>query len=199
MALLQVGAEALGTPAIASMHPAVNRWVIPGWFSNGASAGVTPLAADTLYYQPIFVADTHTYAAIGIRVLAAVAAASTRLGVFNWASGLPGSLVQDCGTVASATTGNKTITVSIPITGPNFYFLAYISDQAITVQGLDAAGQAMVSPVGGIAASVQGALFKVLLTVTGQTGVVADGFPPIAVTPTAAESADDRVAVRLQE
>ena len=97
-----------------------------------ASVGSTTTVTTTqIYYVPFFVRKKTTFTRIGIQVITA-AGTSARLGIYNAANGIPTSLLLDCGTVSTASTGEKEITISQSL-NVGFYFLAFVADNAPTI------------------------------------------------------------------
>ena len=95
------------------------------------SQTTAPIPADLLYAWPIWFSSTETWTRIGIYVDTGVAATNARIGVYaNGADNRPGALVLDAGTVSTATTGEKEITISQSLTANTVYWLAVVSDDA---------------------------------------------------------------------
>lgn len=67
---------------------------------------------DVVQYVPIMIGEDMTIDRIGIEVTTALAASTIRLGLYTESAGAPGTLIADFGTVSSATTGLKELTVS---------------------------------------------------------------------------------------
>lgn len=79
---------------------------------RGTTANITPVL-NTHYATPFYVPNAMTIDRIGVNVATAVAATLARLGIYTMgADGLPGTLLLDAGTVDTATTGFKELTVS---------------------------------------------------------------------------------------
>jgi hypothetical protein len=92
---------------------------------------VTSVVANQIYYLPFFVRKKTTFTRIGIQVTI-FAGTSARLGIYNAANGVPTSLLLDCGTISTATIGEKEITISQSL-NVGFYFLAFVADNAPTI------------------------------------------------------------------
>lgn len=84
--------------------------------------GNTAAVRNTLYATPFYVATPTTFVSIGV-VTTGTASALVDLGIYADAGGVPGALVLDAGTVSTATSGFKTITISKKLT-PGWYWLA---------------------------------------------------------------------------
>lgn len=137
----------------------VSVFVLPGWAA--ATGGPVTLIADRLYYIPIWLPRSKTFDRIGIHVTTAVGGSVIRLGIyaadFNADDELvPGALTLDAGTVSSATTGEKLITITETL-AQGYHFLSQSSGDGPAVQGFSASGVATV-PVSGHGSAVQNAL-----------------------------------------
>jgi hypothetical protein len=106
------------------LKPNFTRWAVPGWYIGYQGLMGVIVTAGSIYYTPIFVSEKTTYIRIGIYVLTKGAAGTTAdLRIFQWADGVPGALLLSCGTVSTATTGAKEITISQEL-DRGYYFLA---------------------------------------------------------------------------
>lgn len=131
---------------------------IPGWSFAGNS--FQAIAANRVYFFPIYIGDTRTLIRIGLRVSTAGNPGEVvRMGIYqaNLLSGSqnqlqPGDLILDAGTVAADSTGTKEIVISEELT-PGFYFLAFSSDGAPSLNGINSA-QVITSPITGLAANL---------------------------------------------
>lgn len=97
--------------------------------SNGATTGA--VAANTLYVMPFLVQQKRTWTKIGINVTV-LAGTNARLGIYNFANGVPTTLVLDAGTISTATTGQKEATIS-QILEVGAYALVVVFDNTPTV------------------------------------------------------------------
>lgn len=79
--------------------------------------------------------STHTFVGIGIRVPIAINLANVRCGIYSDNNGVPGTLVVDGGQVVLSGTGAQDagVTISQSLIIGNNYWLAFITDSAITV------------------------------------------------------------------
>lgn len=92
-----------------------------GSFANGA------VTANRLYGMPYLVWDSESYDRIVAHVQTANGT-SARLGIYaQGTDGAPGALVLDAGTIATGSTGFKTITISQTL-APGRYVLAFYAD-----------------------------------------------------------------------
>jgi hypothetical protein len=87
--------------------------------------------ADRMYASPFLVWEEEDFDRIAISVTG-TAGTIARLGVYADSAGRPGALVLDAGTVATGSTGYKSITISLTL-APGVYWLAVSSDGAISV------------------------------------------------------------------
>lgn len=168
------------------------QWHIPGWYSAGF-ATVTP-GLGTLLYIPIFVPRPTTYTGIGISVQTALGTLA-RLGIYNALNGSPNTLVLDAGTVSTATTGDKIITISQLLQAGN-YFLAYVANHVPTLYGPDTALAISPASTGFSGGSVPGGNNNIV-TASGRSGDVAGGLVSPAPTPNATQPSD-RAVVSLK-
>jgi hypothetical protein len=99
--------------------------------AGGTFNGAFVPTVGTLYAIPFWVGATATYDRIATNIgTAGSAGAVTRLGIYNVAaSGLPGTLVLDAGTVDSTTIGDKNITISQSLS-PGVYFTVMLTNDA---------------------------------------------------------------------
>jgi len=94
------------------------------------------LVANKQYYQPFWCRSTTTFSAIVVNQATATTG-NLRLGFYAASGGSIGSLVQDIGAVNfPASTGLRTITTSIALTGNTLYFLSYVADAGIKPSGI---------------------------------------------------------------
>lgn len=102
------------------LKPNLVRYVLPGWYSGGMAKQL--VQSDRIYYIPIFVTETTTYTAIGIRVgTGSVGTADLR--IYAWENGLPGALILNCGTVSTSPASFKETAITQQLTR-GYYFLA---------------------------------------------------------------------------
>jgi len=85
---------------------------------------------ERVYYAPVLLRQAARFADISTYISTAVASTQARLGIYGIdTDGLPGALVIDGGTVSTATTGAKTITLDEDVSA-GWYYLAFIIDSA---------------------------------------------------------------------
>jgi hypothetical protein len=106
-----------------------SRYYFPYLMSGNST--VAGLTTNQIYYLPFFVRQKTTFTRIGIQVTT-LAGTSARLGIYNSANGVPTSLLLNCGTVSTASTGEKEATISQTL-NVGFYFLAVVCDNAPSV------------------------------------------------------------------
>jgi hypothetical protein len=106
-----------------------------GLMFNASVTATLALSANTLYAFPFYVGSRQTWTRIGIDVTTGVAG-NARLGIFSTGTdGLPGTLIADEGTVSTATTGVKEITISRPLE-IGWYYLVIVSDATATIRAV---------------------------------------------------------------
>ncbi len=104
---------------------------------NGAPSVGQNYGADFLYAVPIILPARNDYSGLSVRVPAAEAGKSVRLGIYEDDDGNPGDLLEDAGQTSVATTGMKDVSFAAvrPI-GPGFYWLAVLTDgNAVKFEG----------------------------------------------------------------
>lgn len=139
------------------------------------------LGQNFLAAVPFEVGQTTTFIRIGCDVTVAVASSTLRFGIYTAdiddSGGAPGTLILDAGTVSSATTGLKEITISQQLT-PGLYWVAVVAQagaSAPTIRTMTS-GSPYVSSTSGVAnnlwskLSVSGALPNPFGTATGGSG-----------------------------
>lgn len=176
------------------------RYEIPGWDFDGQQS--VNFNVGELVYMLIYVPITTTYDRIGIQVNTAVAASLVRLGIYHpHANGdRPGALLVDFGTVSSASTGIKEITISQELT-PGFYFLSLVRDAeaAVRLRGIDITAGIHGTPCSGKCASVGSGTRAISVQgTTGRAGDVAGGLPATAPA-IDAQMAHEGVGIWLRE
>ena len=111
-----------------------NWWGMPGVMITG-NQGINFLGASTAYYQPILVEKTITVTSVYVNVQnAGGAGAEGRISIYAASESdfQPGALIADVGTVAVATTGDKTITGLSVTLSPGLYHMRYQTDANAT-------------------------------------------------------------------
>ncbi len=131
VAYTKANGQAVASTAVGSYQNngyALNRYNFG--LATAATSGAA-VTANRLYAVPYVVGATTTFTRIGINVTSAIAG-NARLGIYNWADGVPSTLVLDCGTVSTSSTGDKEITISQSLTA-GVYALAVVFDAAPSV------------------------------------------------------------------
>lgn len=129
--------ERLGVLAQMALTGGRRSYVTGRYYGENNGNGLTTFAltANRLYFAPFFCIATTTFDRLVVYVSTAVAATNLRLGIFNSGSdGFPGTRLLDAGTVASATTGTKEITISQSLTADTVYWLGVVSDGAPSIR-----------------------------------------------------------------
>ena len=117
---------------IGSIGYANNKYYLPYLMSGGATVNIQ--VANQINYVPFFVRKKTTFTRIGVNVTLS-AGTSARLGIYNVANGVPTSLLLDCGTISTASTGEKEATISQSL-NVGFYYLAIVCDNTPTINSV---------------------------------------------------------------
>lgn len=117
-----------------------------------APTSTVSLTADTLYGIPFHITGDTPVDRISFEVTTADAGSAIRLGLYAESTsvpGEPGALLEDLGTISSATTGMKTLTISpTRRLGPGRYFVALIASSGIVAFRAHAASAELGWPGG---------------------------------------------------
>lgn len=144
------------------MHPGYvsGRYYYPT--NTGVNIGTTSVTANRLWLLPFYAAETKTWTKLGINVTATTAAAGkkARLGIYNNSGGVPTTLLLDAGEVAIDAVAAVEATISQSLTGGNWYWLAFISDDSnVTVSAYSTTNMNLgmwgSSTIGGVGTSVR--------------------------------------------
>jgi len=166
-------AVALGGGATVVVPP-INR-ATAGVYANfptsvGGSTAATLQANGNLWFTPVMLAVGRTADRIGIEVTTGGTASVSvhRLGIWEDGGGVPGTLLLDAGTVATATTGIKEVTISQALAANTVYWFGVAQQGApavlAAIRTVATMGPVMLStnpaftPAGFEARSVTGAL-----------------------------------------
>lgn len=104
-----------------------------------SSSGTEAVTSGQLYGQVFVVGGEETFTRIGIEVTTG-AAGNARLGIYNFADGVPTTLVLDAGTVSTSSTGEQEITISETLSA-GVYALCAIFDATPSIVGAAASLQ----------------------------------------------------------
>ena len=109
---------------------------IVGQLSGDGSADTSDLA-DRLQASACFIPRSLRLDRMGVQIQTAQASGSVRFGIYgSLASGQPGSLILDAGTIDASTTGFKEITIDLPLSGPRMYWTAAVwNDTGLLIRG----------------------------------------------------------------
>jgi hypothetical protein len=124
-------------------NPASFQWISGRYYDVAHNMalgtwGGSAMTALRLCASPIYVPNDVTLSEIAINVTAAVASSLARVAMYNVGSdGKPGTLLfQGASTLdTGASTGEKILTESHAVTGGKWYYLAVVSDAAISIHG----------------------------------------------------------------
>jgi hypothetical protein len=123
-----------GSGALLGIDRIVNSYYF-GWGVAPGTAGTRLATASRVYYVLFINPKTTTWTRTGTRVGTGVASSLTRLGLYAVGStGLPTTRLEDFGTVNTATSGDKEITISYTM-APGNYYLALVCDAGVTFAG----------------------------------------------------------------
>lgn len=161
------------------------------YFPGPTSTATATLAANTLYCAPFVNLQKQTFTKLGVEI-ATAAGTNGRLGVYNWASGLPTTLLLDAGAVSDATTGYKEITGLVLTLNPGLYGLAFLPDGAVTVR-VTAGGNPFFAQLA-LGATGSNLAGEVMLSVAQSYGALPNNFPP---SPTYLSTAAIAIGLRL--
>ncbi len=114
------------------LKPNVTRYAMPGWNVTRGDVSAT-LTVGVIYYIPFYYASTTTATEIAVDVTGAVLGSTIDLRIFNWDDGVPGALFANLGTISSASTGVKTIAISVTFP-QGLYFMAMRASATVTVR-----------------------------------------------------------------
>lgn len=91
------------------------------------------LLANILYAFPIYIPQNATLASLRFQVNGAGTATLAEVGMYSNTSGVPGSLLLDCGSIAVTGTGVKTFSsLTLPLT-PNWYWIVLALNGSCTI------------------------------------------------------------------
>ena len=102
-------------------------------WGDGLAAMAGGLTNDQMYLVPIFISEDMTIDRIAIEVTTAAASSTVRLGLYSSTDSVPSTLIADFGTVSSATTGVKELTVSQAVS-KGLIWAAYVCSNSSSVR-----------------------------------------------------------------
>ena len=131
--------DASGTIALTSNIPAAGGYNDNGGYRTnyyyvgvgqaGGRSATASLGPNILIAVPFVVGADETFTRIGVEVTTLSSGKAARLGIYNWANGVPTTLVLDAGTIDTTTTGLKEVTISQALTR-GVYGLAFVCNDA---------------------------------------------------------------------
>lgn len=126
-----VGTQAIGDNSTKAASTAfVGAQHSPAWLSARRYSGLIPgtanstLVQNTLYAVPIWIPPGTSPTVLAVNVTAAVASTTIRMGIYADGGGKPTTLIVDGGTVSSASTGERTVTIAPGALNGGWYWLA---------------------------------------------------------------------------
>lgn len=162
------------------------------YFAGPTSTSTATLAANTLYCAPFFNLQKQTFTKLGVEI-ATAAGTNGRLGIYNWANGVPTSLVLDAGAVSDASTGYKEITGLTITLNPGVYGMAFLPDAAVTVRVTGGNGVQWIAQLA-LGASGSNVASELNLSVAQAYGALPTNFP---ASPTFLTTGSVAVGLRL--
>ena len=114
---------------------AVGRYYSPAGLDPSGTAWVP--TTSQIYYWPFIVNKTATFTRIGMQVSTAESGKLARLGIYNFADGIPTTKLLDAGTISTTSSGVQEIVISQELEA-GIYCVAMISDRttATFIRGL---------------------------------------------------------------
>lgn len=121
----------------------IESWYVAGQV-NGLAMTTGALTVNRLYAMPFYSPRGGTLDRIGIQVTTLGASGAARLGIYSATSDTnlyPSTLVLDAGTISTATTGMKTLTISQALSANTLYWLVLVcGTAACTIRSLAVGG-----------------------------------------------------------
>jgi len=109
-----------------------------GWFQWTSGKSLTNRAhgAQEVYFVPINIDTASTFDQIAIYVVTGAASGSIRLGIYNESvGGVPSGLLQDFGTVSTATSSTTvTITISLSLSPGRYWLASKVESSGATIR-----------------------------------------------------------------
>lgn len=171
-----------------SIHPGLVSGTTYGFFEELSgtfrptlqASGV--LTAGRVYYYPFRCGQTITPSSVYLEITTAVAASNMRLGIYANSNGVPaGSPLWDSGDVATATTGNKTASISnVTLVAGNWYWLAVHNSAAIAFQSFNGGTHAGI----GFSSAGSATLYGCWIETKSYGALAAPGTLAFSATPT---------------
>lgn len=125
------GLEYLPVPPMIGFPTPTTGQYLRSQFCNFFFNGGGPASAGDMFASPVLIPAPHTYVGIAVQVWTGTASSVVRLGAYaDNGNGGPGALLADYGTVATATNGLKSITISQALT-PGLVWLVCVPQTAV--------------------------------------------------------------------
>jgi hypothetical protein len=90
---------------------------------NAVTMTTTTGGADALQFFPFYPANSFTADQVAITIATGVASSTVRIGIYSDSNGAPGTLLADSGDISTATTGDKTATISQAFSAGRVYWI----------------------------------------------------------------------------
>lgn len=118
-------------------HPGLvtNRYY--GSYADGNTLTTAAYTTGTIKAVPIFLSTGLNFNRVGVEVTtrSSVSSAVVRLALYNnGPDGNPGTLAADLGTMSTTTIGAKEISINANVSGTQFFWLAYMINQGISMR-----------------------------------------------------------------
>lgn len=117
-----------------------SRWYDPTMGARVFSSGTAITVNGFLIALPIHFSNSVSLDAIGAEVTTAGAGSTTRFGMYNDNSGIPGDLVFDAGTVSTASTGGVSIAISQTLSAGMYWICMQVATSNVTFRGWTSTG-----------------------------------------------------------
>lgn len=166
-----LGGVPLGLAALLPGGYVSGRYYFPG----PTSASTVVVAANTLYVAPMIVLKKQTFTKIGAEIVTG-AGTNARLGVYNWAGGLPSTLLVDGGAISSSSIGYHENTGLVITLNPGVYGLAFLPDNTPTVRIAGTGGWQWIANLQ-MGASNSGVAVELAINVPQAYGALPGTFP----------------------
>lgn len=145
----------------------LERYYIAG-MGNGIALTTGAPTVNVLRAFPFFSTRGGTLDRIAIQVTTLIASGVARLGIYQATSDTnlyPSARIVDAGTVSTATTGMKTITINVPLTANTLYWLVHLAGPgAATLRCMAMAGCAAIFGASNVLATAAGVGISVAFT-----------------------------------
>ncbi|TXH19017.1 MAG: hypothetical protein E6R03_01220 [Hyphomicrobiaceae bacterium] len=163
-------------PSIQEIGPSPGPAYVTGrlYLPEGAGSSVSPgsLFGDGYDWATLIrVRERQSFDAVALGVTTAAASTALRVGLWADASGVPGTLVADAGTISAATTGVKTLSVSWTLEAGDYWLS--VANQGSNIASIDWID---ISNAGELYGADSGLNIHSTVYTTGHTGALPSSF-----------------------